>query len=202
MSDFQQKLVLTVLDKGALALVAAFFGYWISKKLEDYKNDSKRVADLERDKVVLRSELEKARRTREIEFREKQLSQFYWPIYFRFAKDSAIWKVIPQLSSEAQAVPDRIGRIMELDHLIKNHEEIVDLIESNIYLAGASEDLVEKLTAYIRHVSVYSALRATETYDLNPIDVGEPMPHDIISTIGSRLKQLQAEYEAVVEANS
>lgn len=90
MTDFEQKVFITLLDKGALALIAALFGYWISKRLEDYKNAQKRLSDLERDKVVLRNEIQKAKRTREIELRETQLSQFYWPIYFRLAKDSAI----------------------------------------------------------------------------------------------------------------
>jgi len=201
MSDLEQKIILTLLDKGALALIAACFGYLISKKLEDYKNARKRLADLERDKVVLRNELQKARHTREIEFREKQLSQFYWPSYFRFTKDSAIWKTIPQLSDSAKMVPDQIGREMELTYLIKNHEEIVSLIESNIYLAGADEAMVEGLAAYIRHVAVYKALRATNTYHLNPIDVGEPMPVDIIVAIELRLKQIQSEYERLIKAD-
>lgn len=202
MSDFEEKILLTLLDKGVLALIAALFGYWISKKSEDYRNDKKRVADLERDKFVLRNELQRAKRTRELDFREKQLSEFYWPIYFRFVKDNAIWKIIPQLSESAKMVPDGIGRVMELDYLIKNHEEIVALIESNIHLAGADEKLIERLAAYIRHVAVYRALRATGTYTLNPIDVGEPMPSDIIIAIESKLKQLQTEYERVIEADA
>jgi hypothetical protein len=40
----------------------------------------------ERDKVVLKNELDKLKRTRQIEFKEKQLSQFYWPIHFRVCK--------------------------------------------------------------------------------------------------------------------
>lgn len=201
MSEFQERILLTLLDKGLLALIAALFGYWISKRLEDYKNAQKRLADLERDKVVLRNEIQRAKRTREMEFKEKQLSEFYWPIYFRFAKDSAIWKVIPQLSDAAKVVPDAVGREMELTHLIKNHEEIVSILESNIYLAGADEGLVETLAAYIRHVAVYKALRATNTYNLNPIDVGEPMPDDIIVMIESRLRQIQLDYEKLIEAD-
>ena len=95
---------------------------------------------------------------------------FYWPIYFRFVKDSALWKIIPQLSDAAETVPDQIGREIELNYLIKNHEEIVSLIESNIYLAGADDKLTQSFAAYIRHVAVYKALRATNTYDLNPIE--------------------------------
>jgi hypothetical protein len=201
MTSFHQQLLLTLLDKGALALIALLLGYWISRRLEDYRNAQKKMSDLERDKVVLQNEIEKNKRTREIEFREKQLSSFYWPVYFRFVKDSALWRIIPQLSDTATRIPDRIGREIELNYLIKNQEEIVSLIESNIYLAGADEELAEGFAAYIRHVAVYRALRATNTYDLNPIDVGEPFPDGIIPAIEGRLKKLQSDYERLVNSN-
>jgi hypothetical protein len=116
-------------------------------------------------------------------------------------KDSALWRIIPQLSDTATRIPDRIGREIELNYLIKNQEEIVSLIESNIYLAGADEELAEGFAAYIRHVAVYRALRATNTYDLNPIDVGEPFPDGIIPAIEGRLKKLQSDYERLVNSN-
>jgi len=121
MTDFQQKLFLILLDKGVLAITALLIGCWISKHLEQYRTDQQRMSALERDKVVLENELDKLKRTRQIEFKEKQLSQFYWPIHFRFAKDSAIWKIVPQLSDQATAVPDKVGREIELNHLVKNH---------------------------------------------------------------------------------
>lgn len=87
---------------------------------------------------------------------------------------------------------------MELMHLITNHEEIVSIIESNVHLVRPDEPFLDTLSAYIRHVAVYKALRATNTYSLNPIDVGEPMPDNIIPTVASQLKQIQAEYERLI----
>jgi hypothetical protein len=52
--------------------------------------------------------------------------------------------------------------------------------------------------AYIRHVAVYKALRVAGTYNLNPIDVGQPLPHGFIPRIEMRLKQLQAEFDDLV----
>lgn len=144
MTEFHEKLVLVLLDKGVLAIVALMIGYWISKQLERYKTDQQRTATLERDKAVLENELDKLKRMRQIEFKDKQLSQFYWPIHFRFAKDSAIWKIVPQLSGRATAVPDKVGREIELNQLIKNHLEIVSLIETNIHLAQPDADLLRE----------------------------------------------------------
>jgi hypothetical protein len=200
MSDFQQKLFLTILDKGVLAIVALVFGYWISKRMESYKTDQQRLLALERDKVGLRSELDKLRRTHQIDFKEKQLSSFYWPIYFRFMKDSAMWKIIPQLSNSASALPDKIGREIELSYLIKNHEENVSIIENNIHLAQADPQLLADINAYIRHVAVYKTLRVAKIYDRNPIDVNEAFPQGLIGNIEKRLKELQAEYDELVSA--
>lgn len=198
MTDFQQKLFLILLDKGVLAVTALLIGYWISKHLERYRADQQRMSALERDKVVLENELDKLKRTRQIEFKEKQLSQFYWPIHFRFAKDSAIWKIVPQLSDQVTTVPDKVGREIEANHLVRNHEEIVSLMEANIHLAEPDAELLREIAAYVRHVAVYSALRSTKTYDLNPIDVGEPFPEQLVASLETRLKKLQSEYEALV----
>lgn len=79
MTPLEQKIFLTLLDKGVLAIVALLIGYWISKRLEQFRIDRQRISALERDKVVLENELDKLKLTRQIEFKEKQLSQFYWP---------------------------------------------------------------------------------------------------------------------------
>jgi len=43
MSDFEQKILLTFLDKGVLAIVALTRGYWINKRFEDYKAGQQRA---------------------------------------------------------------------------------------------------------------------------------------------------------------
>lgn len=198
--DFAPKLVLTIVDKGALALIAILLGYWISRKLEAYKADQQRVIALERDKASLAAELEKTRRTRDLDFREKQLSQFYWPICFRLMKDTAIWKLVPQLHSEASnRISDAVGHEIELNYLIRNHEEIVSILESNIHLAQVDSDLLQMIGDYVRHVAVYRALRATNTYDLNPIDVGEPLPKGLRAKFENQRAHLQAEFDALVK---
>lgn len=195
MTDFREQLILTLLDKGVLALIALLLGYFVSRKMEIFKGNQERILSLERDKAALNGELEKLRQSRELEFKEKQLSAFYWPVYFRLVKDNAIWKIIPQLSDAKHTIADHLGREVELNYLIKNHEEIVSMIEANIYLAGADEEMLNMIAAYIRHVAVYKTLRETGTYDLNPIDVGEPLPRGFIPLIEARLKQLQAEFD-------
>ncbi|MBC8031221.1 MAG: hypothetical protein H7Z16_13985 [Pyrinomonadaceae bacterium] len=202
MDEFSQKLVLTLLDKGVLALVALIFGYWISKRLEGYKADQQRISALERDKTVLENELNKQKYTLRIQFKEQQLSSFYWPIFLRFQKDTAMWKMIPQLSRGPKLLPDALAREIELSFLIKNHEEIVSIVESSVYLAQADDALLVDLVAYIKHVAVYKALREAKDYDHNPIDLGEPFPENLVERIEQRLKLLQSEYDSLVQPKS
>jgi hypothetical protein len=200
--EFAQKVMLTLLDKGVLALMALAAGYWISRKLEGYKTDQERILALERDKASLKNELEKQEQALRLQFREEQLSKFYWPIFFRFKKDSATWKLIPQLSGKQRALPDDIGRKIELSFLIKNHEEIVAIIENNVHLAQADENLLTEIVAYIRHVAVYRALREANDYTRNPIDLGEPFPEGLEQAIEMRLRTLQADHDRLLVPKS
>ena len=199
MDEFTQKVLLTLLDKGGLAFIALVIGYWISKRLESYKADQQRILALERDKSALENELNKQKQTLRIQFKEKQLSSFYWPILLKFHKDSAMWTVIPQLSKGSKMLPDDLAREIELSFLIKNHEEIVSIIESNVYLAQADDELFADLVAYIKHVAVYKSLREAKNYDLNPIDLGDPFPKDLIKRIEERLRLLQTEYDKLIQ---
>src|ERR1051325_1224524 len=199
MDVFTQKVIITLLDKGVLALVALIIGYWISRKLENYKTDQQRILALEKDKAVLENDLNKLRQTTRLQFKEKQLSLFYWPIFLRFQKDSAMWTAIPQLSEGPKSLPDKLGREIERSFLLKNHEEVVSIIESNVYLAEADDDLLADLVAYIKHVAVYKSLREANNYDLNPIDLGEPFPENLLGRIENRLRKLQADYDKLIE---
>jgi hypothetical protein len=96
-------------------------------------------------------------------------------------------------------LPDELARQIEISFLIKNHEEIVSIIEGNVYLAQADDELLSDLVAYIKHVAVYKSLREAKNYDRNPIDLGDPFPKYLIKRIEERLKLLQDEYDKLVE---
>jgi len=198
-TDFYQKLILTILDKGALALVVLVFGYWFNKRLENYRADQQRILALQKEKSDLENEIYKQKRALQLQFKEKQLSSFYWPIFLRLQKDSAMWKVFPQLYEQKQSLPEGLARNLELSFLIKNHEETVSIIEGNVHLAEADADLLADLVSYIKHVAVYKALRNAGIYDSNPIDYGEPFPKHLEERIRTRQEFLQAEYERLVK---
>ena len=75
-------------------------------------------------------------------------------------------------------------------------------MEANIQFAQPDAELLREIAAYVRHVAVYGALRSTKTYSLNPIDVGEPFPEGLITSLETRLKKLQSEYDVLVSPRS
>jgi hypothetical protein len=140
-------------------------------------------------------DLEKARRTAHASFIEKQLSQFYWPIRLRFEKDSAMWGSLPHLTDGKGSLPIQLAVRIENEFIMKNHSEIVKIIEDNIHLAIPDENLLMDLIAYIKHVAVYQALRSSNDYSNNPIGLGHSFPKGLIPRIEEKTADLQKEFQ-------
>ena len=85
------------------------------------------------------------------------------------------------------------------EFILKNHQEIVEIVESKIYLAGNlanSEDLMDELLKYIKHVAVYKTIRSVkELQKLNPISLNEPFPEKLFPLIEKNFHELQEKYE-------
>jgi hypothetical protein len=189
--------VLNAIDKAWGPILLLIAGLWVNQNLEAFKAGLRATEQAERDKSELQKQLEITRRDMDFKFRERQLTQFYWPIYLRLQKDSAIWQHIGQLArDQSRVLPDEASRILEKAHLLENHGEIVKLIEANIQLSGNDEALLQDLTLYIGHVAVYKALRDAQS-TLNPIDVGAEFPAKLIPRLKERLDLLQREYTAL-----
>jgi len=204
MTDFAEKIVLLVIDKGVLGLILLAFGLFINIRIEQFRTDQQRLLALQRDKAALENELGKARLSAQTVFREKQLSQFYWPIKMRLEKDGAMWPHIKHLTDGVGKLPLDLGKRIELDFLRKNHLEIVDIIEKNIHLAEASPELLSDLVAYIKHVAVYKALRDSNNYSFNPLSLDAPFPPKLVERIEARISVLQPEYDqfAMLDKNA
>lgn len=71
--EFYNSLIITLIDKGALALILAFVGLWINKRLELFKSEQTRLNKLEEQTQALKHELQKQRDTRAF---DKQLDWY------------------------------------------------------------------------------------------------------------------------------
>lgn len=181
MTEMTEKLIVIIVEKGLLALIIAITGYWISKYLE-----------INKQKITLQNKIKETNRDKIYSIVEKQLSNFYYPIYFRLQKDNALWILSPQLSGREGALPPETNDIIERDYILKNHSEILSIIENNIHLIEIDNQLQESINAYIKHIAVYDTIRKVHsTNKLNPIDFDAPYPKSFIEIIKDRMTILQ-----------
>ncbi|TRX37818.1 hypothetical protein FNW52_02665 [Flavobacterium sp. ZT3R18] len=175
------KLIEIIVEKGLLAIIIALAGFWISKYLE-----------IDKQRITLQNKIKETNRDKIYSQIEKQLSNFYYPIYFRLQKDNALWKLSPQLSGSKDALPQETNDIIEKDYILKNHNEILSTIQNNIHFVEIDNELQESINAYIKHVTVYDTIRKiNSTSKLNPIDFDAPYPNSFVEIIKARMTILQ-----------
>ncbi len=226
MSEFIHTLLAGLLSGGTLLVAAVFvfklsFERLLDKQIEVFKAELSRdlevlksdlAKDLERVKASFSEELEIIRSglrideaTKDVrfrsllEFRGKQLANFYWPMYLGLQKDNVIWRRILDKRDAKDDLKKQVGAIIERDVVIPNHERMVALIEENLHLAEADEELDALLLRYIRHVAVYKAIRVAGEEMVFPLKLGEEWPHDLPQRIETKTKALQAEYDMLLE---
>jgi hypothetical protein len=205
-----EKLVELVVDKLLLGGIVLVAGYWLNKRFEIFKNEANEksrqrqlIAELEnqqkRQIAELENQLAMERYNAELEFIEKQISEFYWPIYLRLEKDNVMWKRIKSLSPENNVLPESASAAIEQDFILKNHQEIVEIIESKIHLAESSvnsRELINELVKFIKHVAIYRTIRSiSELRQVNPVDLNEPYPANLFPLIERNFRELQHRYE-------
>lgn len=205
-----EKIIELVIDKVLIGGIVLAAGYWLNKRFEIFKNETNEkyrqrqlITDLENQQkqriAELADQLAMTRHNAELEFVERQISEFYWPIYLRLEKDNVMWKRIKSLSPEINALPESASDAIERGFILKNHQEIVEIIESKIHLAensANSKELINELLKYIKHVAVYTTIRSIkELQNVNPVDLNEPFPDQLFPLIEHNFRELQAKYE-------
>jgi hypothetical protein len=184
---FEQQIWLTILDKFALAALAAIGGFWLNRILERFKSDRARE-----------NERERLRAQKQLDYLERQLSEFYYPIYIRLYVDGAVWTKILARDKNDE-LRKAVGEHIEKNVLLPNHEAIVSIIQSKIHLSESDKTAFEVMLKYIRHVSVYRAIRAANCFDKDPIALGEPFPTELLPLIEKVTAKLQLQYDSLLE---
>jgi hypothetical protein len=183
----QNEIIKILLDKLAIGILLLLAGFLINKSLEKFRATR-----------ALMNDLDKQRFATQLQLIERQLSEFYWPIYLRLQKDNVVWRRILDKKKENNDPLQKIGVEIEANFILPNHDEIVKIIETKIHLARLDEELLQPLLAYIKHVAVYKAARAAGHSDLFPIHFQEPWPAIFFPTIEKRTKELQKEYDKLL----
>lgn len=122
------------------------------------------------------------------------LTEFFRPVQMRLQRDSVNWRRILDLAEPEGSLRRRIAESVERDYLLPNHDEIVAIVERWRYLLVADEALTEVLNAYIHHVVIYKAIRASGDKTQFPEDVGAPWPKPFAPLIDERTRALEQEH--------
>jgi hypothetical protein len=175
-------------DITSTTLIGVFsaIGGFVGKSLWDYYFGLK----ADRAKLLL---------NKKVDFLERQLSEFYYPIYLRLQKDNVVWKRILDTREEEGSLKQKVGGEIEKNTVLPNHAEIVQIIEKHIHLAQADEKLFDLLLQYINHISVYKAIRDAGEYKVFPLELHEPYPNDLFAEVQRRTLQLQEEYNKLIK---
>jgi hypothetical protein len=182
-------LLKIVVDKLAIGLLIILAGYIVNRAIERIKSAE-----------ALRNELSKQRFAAKLSRVERQLSEFYWPVYLRLQMDNTVWERLLDKNREDTDPLKVLGNQIEADFLLPNHREIVKIIETKIQLAEPDAELQALLLAYINHVAVYNAAVAAGFKDLHNTqrELLTPWPYKLFGAIETRTLELQKVYEESV----
>ncbi|MEO6677351.1 MAG: hypothetical protein ABIO21_08245 [Pseudomonas sp.] len=139
-----------------------------------------------------------ASRQKRLEFLERQLSSFYWPIYLHLQKNNVIWDQLIKGKALDESVRQEVNSQLQRTFFKDNHDTLVKLIEGNIHIAQPDQKLEAILLNFVRHVTLYSALRDLGYEHIDPIAFDVPWPEDLFDEIERRLISIQKEYELLI----
>ncbi len=185
---FNEQLYITLIDKAAIGLLLLVAGFLLNKVIENYKS-----------KKGLENEFAKLRDAKRLDFLEKQLSQFYYPIYMRLQVDNVVWERILDRRNGEDELRRKVGEKIEEKLILPNHDDIVKIMQSNVHLAAPDSKLFQVMLQYIRHVAVYKSMRESECYDKDPLHLGEPWPSKLLPMIKNIMDALQQEYNKLAD---
>jgi hypothetical protein len=131
---------------------------------------------------------------------DQLITEFFQPIKTRLEKDNAIWRRIIRDKSKADSLQYKMAAVVEREHVIPNHEEIISIIEKWRHLVDDDKELSSILNAYLDHVIVFKSIRAAGDDWTYPELMGSPWPKNLYSVIGGRLTALVAERDALASS--
>ena len=174
------------MKESIIAIASAIVGF-ISKSIWDIYWKNK----FERDTLAHKKRLE---------FIERQLTEFYWPLLFQIRKNDIVYRKIKQrrINDDNQQLSDELFFKLSREYFFPNNEKMMEIIESKYYLAQAPESLDEQIKIFIRHQAVFQGMRKLLEIPGDPIQFDEPWPQDFFEQVELQTKKLQDEFNREV----
>lgn len=140
------------------------------------------------DKMILNNELDNL----------KDKLDIYWNIYFKLLICLSAKLQIKKVKDLDANLKNMIT--MENDVIIKNLEEIVDLITKNIQKLDIDDNILDMILRFITHVLAYKCLKQINIKK-NPSEYGFSFPDDFTYEITKRTLLYQENYDKYVGNN-
>jgi hypothetical protein len=135
------------------------------------------------DEIVLNNEIDNI----------KEKLDVYWSIYFKLLI-CLTGKI--QIKKLREMSTDLVNMIqMENDVIIKNLEDIVQIIIKNVQKMDMDDNLLDLILRFISHVLAYKCLRQINMCKKLPSEFGFPFPDEFTQEITRRTLLVQSKYE-------
>lgn len=151
---FREKVILTLLDKLIIAAILVGIGLYANEHVDLFKSR----AEAAREKAAAEQQLQQQRINALTQLVQRQLNELYYPLYFRLAKDDAVW--------DAMLSKQKYGARIEDAVVLPNNQSVLSLLESHTELIFRPDErrnpeLIDAFLKYERHMAVYLGLRAS-----------------------------------------
>jgi len=145
-----------------------------------------------------RENLRQLRIRERINFLEKALKNFYWPLYIMLCKDMIVWRknelLINNVDVKSILKCTKTIKLIESSIIIPNHIKILEILRSFTHLAQPDAEFKEQILLYIKHASLYICIRKSGDKKSTPKDFGAPFPIEFIKYIENNTNKFQSEY--------
>jgi hypothetical protein len=135
---FGQQIALSLIDKLAIGLLLALTAAYLNHKLENFKQE-----------LNDKSARTQITRQSEIEYRERQLSEFYGPVY-------ALLKQIRPLDDLWQKGKLSSAEDSAIQHIRQANDRIVEIFLTKSYLIEGDR-IPESFNQFLTHVAIWHA---------------------------------------------
>jgi hypothetical protein len=146
-------------------------------------------------------ERERISHQKRLDFLERQLTEFYWPLFFQLQKNGVVFNSIMNSKDTNDALSAQLDYDLDRNYFYPNNEEMAKIIETKYYLAQPDEELEKLLMRFLRHQAVFTAIRKMGLNDKDPIRFGEPWPNGLYEAVEKKTKILQEEFDREIGRN-
>jgi hypothetical protein len=190
---FTQKIILLVIDKLGIGLLILFAGFLLNRILK--RGELKIILENELEKLrqSFANDLGKLGKSKTLEYAERQLSEFYWPLYIR-------WFTLGSLRSmrhKQEAKQQTVRSLAEQEVIVQ--KEMVSIIHTAIHLMEDNGPFFDALRRFSAYSAAFQAELETVSTAGEPEDLKKLWPSEMLNYLLSEPFRLQKQFDEAVK---